>query len=415
MASFMVYSGTMAWFRDQAVTDDDSFQTGVVTITSSGEELVYEPTLNLTNLVPGDEMSGSFVIKNEGTVDLWYALSPDKEGTLWESGVEVEADAKYGYLAVGEERHVNYAITIGGEAPQQAAGSLRFAVDAVQVPYHLPEWIVFVNEGEDLQAAIDTAGPGYVFIVSPGSFGDITVDKPITLFGNNWNNVDGERLTESYLGKVQVSANNVVIRGFSLNGSGSQVVSGEGRNLTIANNRFVPEETTGTSDNSGLIQFNSGDLRGLFITGNHFEMPQEHQGNVSIYISGSAVLEDARIEGNTFVDTRSVLYIYTSAQARNVAINDNTLINTYHLAMRFGRLNDSEVNRNLIDGVQAGYGIGVVRSTDVFINHTHFMNFAGDVAAVNFPHEGNNNVRATNSQYTNVNILLRQSPTVPGL
>lgn len=210
MAGLLIHSATMALFVDQAQTNNNDFETGVVTVNIDSEQLL-ETSLDLTNLVPGDQVTGSFIIRNEGTVDLWYELVPNKEGDFW-TGVDLMVDAKHGYLTPEEERVVTYVVSIGAEASQQAEGSLTFTVDGVQGRNHIPEWVIYVDTGEDLQAAIDAADVGSVLLVGPGDFGnEITVDKPLTLFGNNWLNAE---LAETTVGYFITTAENVVYRGF---------------------------------------------------------------------------------------------------------------------------------------------------------------------------------------------------------
>lgn len=79
--------GTFAFWTDQATVTTGSFSSGTLDIALNGAlagngGTTTLPSFTLPNMVPGESMSVSFPVKNEGSVGLTYTLSGTASGGL---------------------------------------------------------------------------------------------------------------------------------------------------------------------------------------------------------------------------------------------------------------------------------------------------------------------------------------------
>ena len=84
----------------------------------------------------------------------------------------------------------------------------------------------YVNPGQSIQAAINSANPGdTIFVYSGAYYENIFIDKTINLEGENKNTtfIDGEGNNHAV---VIYYANNVTISGFTIQNSGTNIFSG---------------------------------------------------------------------------------------------------------------------------------------------------------------------------------------------
>jgi hypothetical protein len=118
-----------------------------------------------------------------------------------------------------------------------------------------------VNPGESIQAEVTAAGPGDTIIVVAGTYNEtVTVNKSLTMQGANAGVSaganPGTRGAESIInGGIKISASNVIIDGFQIQGGnvgsgdascGIYILAGTGGH-TIANNKFLGPGTSITS------------------------------------------------------------------------------------------------------------------------------------------------------------------------
>jgi hypothetical protein len=118
-----------------------------------------------------------------------------------------------------------------------------------------------VNPGESIQAAVDAASPGDTIIVAAGTYNEnATVNKSLTLKGANAGVSaganPGTRGAESIInGGIKISASNVIIDGFQIQGGnlgsgdascGIYILANYGGH-TISNNKFLGPGTSITS------------------------------------------------------------------------------------------------------------------------------------------------------------------------
>jgi hypothetical protein len=186
-----------------------------------------------------------------------------------------------------------------------------------------------VDAFADINAAVAAVDDGDTVVVLEGEYdAEVMVDKSITLEGANAGisaGVDaGERSAESIInGGITVSADDVTIDGFTINGgadiggdtAGIYLAAGA-EDVTISNNILVGEDagrgilTTFNGENDGLLVENneiSNWTSGVF---NQTNTDAEIVGNfIHDNVAGVAndMVEDVLIEGNDFKDNEEAI------------------------------------------------------------------------------------------------------------
>lgn len=83
LAAAMVGGATVAVFTAQDRTSNQvGFTAGTVQVEAG--EIVVTESVNLSNLAPGDTVSGSFEVSNTGTLEVYYIVEPVATGYLFE-------------------------------------------------------------------------------------------------------------------------------------------------------------------------------------------------------------------------------------------------------------------------------------------------------------------------------------------
>jgi predicted ribosomally synthesized peptide with SipW-like signal peptide len=133
----LVGGSTFAYFTSTANNAGNTFSAGTVVI-GAGAQTV---TIPVNGMAPGDTISGSFVVSNNGTLGEYFkvvANTVDSAKPLFTGTnhaiVTVDHSANWELLASGTDV-VNYSVTLPGAARnefQGAAGTLSFTVNAQQ-------------------------------------------------------------------------------------------------------------------------------------------------------------------------------------------------------------------------------------------------------------------------------------------
>jgi predicted ribosomally synthesized peptide with SipW-like signal peptide len=142
LAAALVGGATMSIFTAQGETDEKTYAAGTVKLSVS--DLESSTTIDIKNMAPGDTINGEFVVKNTGSLPLWFqvtAVTKEVEGSennyLFGGGTpaEVTIDNPAGILESGKEATIYYSVYLPLEADnwyQNAEGILLFKVNAEQ-------------------------------------------------------------------------------------------------------------------------------------------------------------------------------------------------------------------------------------------------------------------------------------------
>ena len=229
------------------------------------------------------------------------------------------------------------------------AGNGLARAEPVQVP----------AETGALAAAIARASPGDVLILSPGRHdGPVVLDIPLTLDGG------GDALLEgSGVGSViSVNADDVVIRGLEIRGSGDnhpEIDAGIklGRNVVNA----LVEDNVLVGNHVGIHVFGARDsmVRGNTVIGRQLYRMNDRGNGIYVWNAPGTV-----IEGNEIRFGRDGIFANTS---RNNIFRDN-IMHDLRFAVHFMYTNNSEVIGNASIGNTMGYAIMFSERVDVIDN-----------------------------------------------
>ena len=146
LAAALVGGATMSLFTDVKETEDFQYTAGTVIITPS--ELTHVIDFgSIENMAPGDKVYGSFTVKNEGSLDIWFTVEAITGGDLFDedgsSAAQVNIDSPQVILGQGEEATVFFDVYLPREAGndyQGKWGTLKFKINAEQAAHNLPKW-----------------------------------------------------------------------------------------------------------------------------------------------------------------------------------------------------------------------------------------------------------------------------------
>lgn len=132
--SLLIGGATFAMFTSQATNSDNTFATGTVAVTAGPQTY----TVPVSNIAPGDSYSGSFTVKNDGTLKMWYKVTSSTSGDLFSGATPATVtpnSVTWTALEPNTEATINYAVALPFAADnsyQGDTGSLTFTVDAQQ-------------------------------------------------------------------------------------------------------------------------------------------------------------------------------------------------------------------------------------------------------------------------------------------
>lgn len=134
LVAALVGGATFALFTDSATNDNNTFAAGTVDISAGNQS--YNVTID--NMAPGDVIPGSFVVKNEGSLKLWYQVTSSANGVLFSGAnpaVVVPPTTEWAALEPGETATISYNVSLplaAGNEYQGVNGTLSFTVNAEQ-------------------------------------------------------------------------------------------------------------------------------------------------------------------------------------------------------------------------------------------------------------------------------------------
>ncbi|MDW7649925.1 MAG: TasA family protein [Bacillota bacterium] len=139
LVAALVGGATMAVFTSTDSNTANNFQAGTVIVTAG--DIVTSSTINITNMAPGDVYEGSFTVANAGSLELYFDTQALAIGTLFEGTTPavVTFTPENAVLAPGGSTVVNFSVNFplaADNSYQGAAGSVQFAVNAVQTANH---------------------------------------------------------------------------------------------------------------------------------------------------------------------------------------------------------------------------------------------------------------------------------------
>ncbi|RAI57086.1 nitrous oxide reductase family maturation protein NosD [Roseicella frigidaeris] len=226
--------------------------------------------------------------------------------------------------------------------------SFALLLAAVLATAALPAWARVIAPGDDLQAAIEAAGPGEALELLPGTHrGPVRLDRPVTLAGR-----EGAILEAPDRGSViTVLAPGAAVRGLLLRGSGSSL---DGMDSAVfleqSAARAVVEGNRMEGNLFGVYVHGAPGaiVRGNTILGRRGGRMSERGDGISLWNAPGT-----RIEGNDIRWGRDG--IFTKASQRNAFIGNR--FRDLRFGVHYMYTNDSEVSGNASFGNHAGYAI----------------------------------------------------------
>lgn len=135
LAAALVGGATMAIFTDEATNDGNTFTAGTVIVDAGVTTLPAAAG----NMAPGDTVTGSFTVTNDGTLELRFDVSAEGSGDLFggETPAEVGGldDDQDVVLEPGEEATVTFTVHLPIEADNEYQGddgTVNFTISAEQ-------------------------------------------------------------------------------------------------------------------------------------------------------------------------------------------------------------------------------------------------------------------------------------------
>ncbi|MBF8150284.1 hypothetical protein ITJ86_10280 [Winogradskyella sp. F6397] len=234
----------------------------------------------------------------------------------------------------------------------------------------------------DLQAAIDAASAGDIIQVHPSSdsYGDITIDKMLTIMGLGHNpaNTNGEVSTIRYITFINNSAGSI-IKGLSISRilCGNSTISPDHDNMHIINNHFSSSVQGSTTDNLS---------DGWVIEGNYFS-------NTSTNINSQNGTDDWEVKNNFFKG--NVQWLNNTS-----IVTNNIFITTYASETFFSNCSSPLVNNNIFIATDNLTEIGIHNSTITFVNNMTYSYYGSTIA----PLPGSNNLNNTNPLFEDATL-----------
>lgn len=225
-----------------------------------------------------------------------------------------------------------------------------------------------------LEIAISRAAPGDVLMLSVGTYsGRVTVDKPLSLIGENGSVVEGSGEGST----ITVAAPDVTVRGLAVRGSGNALetmdsgifVNKSGHRALIENNRIE-------GNLFGVYLWGPKDaiMRGNTVVGLRTGHVNGRGNGVSLWNTPGSI-----VEGNNFSFGRDG--IFTTSSRDNVFRNNS--FRDVRIAVHYMYTNDSEISGNLSVGNHVGYALMFSKNLTVRENrsvddrdHGILLNFA---------------------------------------
>ena len=135
LSAALIGGATMALFTDTEANVGNSFAAGTVQIAVGATDVI----VGAANMAPGDTRTGSFVVRNAGSLELRFSVSAVGNGDLF-SGLTPATIVGLGndqniVLAPGASTTVTFDVTLpltAGNAYQGDSGTVDLTISAVQ-------------------------------------------------------------------------------------------------------------------------------------------------------------------------------------------------------------------------------------------------------------------------------------------
>jgi parallel beta-helix repeat protein len=247
-----------------------------------------------------------------------------------------------------------------------------------------------VQEGDSIQEAVNSAVPGDVIIVKPGTYTEnilVTTKNGLTISSESGNPED--TIIKSYYPETDVltiEADNITVRGFTITGA---TVNCSGICLHRSNNCLI--ENNKLFDNSyGIYLYSSeknrifnnvilkGD-RGIFIEEsdhNSVESNKVSRCRYGIFVLSSKVNKFFK---NTVLDNREYGILFSGSNSNN--LSENTASNSMR-GIHIGNSDDNKLSKNSIFSNDI-YGLFVCPRSDRNLIYNNYFNNTMNIEANN--------------------------------
>ena len=228
----------------------------------------------------------------------------------------------------------------------------------------------YVNPGESIQVAIDSASPGDTIIVRDGSYTEnVNVSKRLTIRSENGSSVTTVNAANSDDPVFNVTANYVNISGFTVTGSSGW----SGISLTGADHCTISRNNA-PSNMAGIIAYssNSSTITNSNVSNNKY--------GIYLYQSSNNTLMN-----NTGFNI-GYICIMLRESCNNNTISNNTVANVhYHPMGLYKSSNYNTITDNNFSSSSGGYGIRCDTNNNIFTRNNVISNiYQGfDVAGTN--------------------------------
>lgn len=135
LAAALVGGATMAIFTDEATNAGNSFAAGTVSVALGAQHV----PVTVTNIAPGDIVTRSFTVTNDGTLELRFDVAAAATGTLFVGTTPAVVgglgDDQNVVLKPGDSATVTFTVALPLAANndyQGATGTVNFTISAEQ-------------------------------------------------------------------------------------------------------------------------------------------------------------------------------------------------------------------------------------------------------------------------------------------
>ncbi len=126
VGALLVGGATLALFTDEVSNTDNTFASGTLIIELTEE---FEVNEDFRNIAPGDNGTGTIVVKNSGTLDMYYRLDTLAiSGDLFEGATPLNVTLKIGETVLTPGVGYNELVA-GGTATIQVTWEFPFEAD----------------------------------------------------------------------------------------------------------------------------------------------------------------------------------------------------------------------------------------------------------------------------------------------
>ncbi|KXK43613.1 MAG: nitrous oxide reductase family maturation protein NosD [Chitinophagaceae bacterium] len=225
------------------------------------------------------------------------------------------------------------------------------------------------TQTKSIKQALETAHAGDTIHILKGTYkeGNIIIDKPITLFGEDFPILDGELKNEV----ISIKSNDVTIKGLQLQNSGRMVMSDPGAVKVYDSKNIIIEQNILLNNYFGIyLQYSNH----CIIKNNIIKATQkaENQSGNGIHCWKS---DSIQIIGNKIVGHRDGIYFEF---VKNSVIWRNRSINNLRYGLHFMFSNDNTYISNYFRS--NGAGVAVMYSKKVTMIHNTIEENWGDAA-----------------------------------